>query len=64
VARTKTVRRKTAPRTLTTAEVRRTLYGIGFLVRLTRDLEKVVLADSQRARGLAAAVTAPPTVAA
>jgi hypothetical protein len=62
VARTKIVRRKTAPRTLTAAEVRRTLYDIGFLVRLTRDLEKAVLADSQRARGLAAA--APPTVAA
>jgi hypothetical protein len=61
VPRTKTIRRKVATTTLTTAQVRRLLYDIGFMVRITRDLEKAVLADAQRARGLGRSV---PTVAA
>ena len=59
--RTKTVRRKAATKTLTTAQVRRLLYDIGFIVRITRDLEQTVLVETRRARGLGTTV---PTVAA
>jgi hypothetical protein len=61
VPRTKTVRHKAATKTLTTAQVRRLLYDIGIMVRITSDLEKAVLADAQRARGLGRSI---PTVAA
>jgi hypothetical protein len=37
------------------------LYDIGFIVRITRDLEQAVVVDAQRARGLGTTV---PTVAA
>jgi hypothetical protein len=61
VPRTTTIRRKAATKTLTTTQVRRLLYDIGFMVRITRDLKKAVLADAQRASGLGRNV---PTVAA
>jgi uncharacterized protein (DUF2384 family) len=61
VPRATTVRRKAAKTTLTTAQVRRVLYDIGFIVRITRDLEQAVVVDAQRARGLGTTV---PTVAA